>query len=94
MLPTRLLQGHNLVSTITAIGVFEEFQEGKPPMTRKELLSSNHKQSLIEDFRQDKVNKHFQSCLEEQANGRPRRRRSSRKPMRCFLMGGAKRQLS
>ena len=35
MLPTRLLQGHNLVNTIAATGVFEKFQEEKPPMTRE-----------------------------------------------------------
>ena len=50
MLPTRLLQGHNWVSTIEATGVLEKFQEKKPLMTRGELLSSNHRQNLIEDF--------------------------------------------
>ena len=94
MLPTEPLQGHNLVSTTAATRVLEDYQEKEPPITREKLLSKPYRHSLIEDFRQDKVNKHFQSCLEEQANGRPRRRRSSRKPMRCFLMGGAKRQLS
>ena len=51
MLSTRLLQGHNLVSTIEAIGVLEKFQEEKPPTTRGEPLVSNHRQDLIEDFR-------------------------------------------
>ena len=73
MLPTRLLQGHNLVSTIAATGVFEACQEEEPPMTREELLSEGHRQSLIEDFRQAKMDKHadflFQSCLEEEAKG-------------------------
>ena len=41
MLPTRPLQGHNGVSAIEATGVLEEFQE---------LLSSNRRQNLIEDF--------------------------------------------
>ena len=53
MLPTRLLQGHNLVSTIA--GVLEELQEEKPLTTREELLGSNHRQSLIKDFRQAKM---------------------------------------
>ena len=48
MLPTRLLQGHNLVSTIA--GVLEELQEEKPLTTREELLGSNHRQSLIRSF--------------------------------------------
>ena len=48
MLPTRLLQGHNLASTITATGIFGEVQEEKPSMTREELLGSNHRQSLSE----------------------------------------------
>ena len=43
ILPTRLPQGLNLVSPIAATGVFEEFQEETPPMTREELLSNNHR---------------------------------------------------
>ena len=74
MLPTRLLQGHNLVSTTTATGVFEEFQEEEPPMTRKELLSSNHRLSLIEYIKQTRMDRHadflFPSYLEEEARGR------------------------
>ena len=48
MLPTRLLQGHNLVSTIA--GVLEKPQEEEPLMTREELLDSNHRQSLSRTF--------------------------------------------
>ena len=72
MLPTRLLQGHNLVSTIA--GVVEKLQEEKPLMTREELLGGDHRQNLIKDFRQAKMDKHadflFQSCLEKQAKER------------------------
>ena len=43
-------------------------------MTREELLGSNHRQNLLKDFRQAKMDKHadflFQSCLEKQAKGR------------------------
>ena len=98
MMPTKPLQGHNLVSTIAATGVFENCQEKEPPMTRRKLLSENHRQSLIEDFRQDKIDKHedflFQNCLEEEAKGGPRRRCGSRKPMRWLLLDGAQCQLS
>ena len=42
-------------------------------MTREELLSNNHRQGLIESFRQAKMDKHadslFQNCLEEDAKG-------------------------
>ena len=41
MLPARLLQGHNLVSTIAATGAFEKFQEEKPPMTREKNGAAN-----------------------------------------------------
>ncbi len=58
MLPTRLLQGHNLASTITATGIFGEFQEEKPAMTREERLGSNHKQSLSENFEQTRRDRH------------------------------------
>ena len=71
MLPTRLLQGHNLVSTIA--GVLEKLQEEKPLMTREELLGSNHRQNLIKDFgRPDGQHADFlfQSCLEKQAKER------------------------
>ena len=71
MLPTRLLQGHNLASTITATGIFGEVQEEKPSMTREELLGSNHRQSLSEDFKQTRMDRHtdflFPSYLEEEA---------------------------
>ena len=90
MLPTILLQGHNWVSTITATGAFEEFQEEKPPMTRKELLSSNHRQSLIEDFRQARMTGTPICCsrvaLREKREGGPRRYYSSKESMLCFLM--------
>ena len=73
MLPARLPQGRNLVSTIAATGVCKEFQEETPPMTKEELLSNNHRQGLIESFRQAKMDKHadflFQNCLEEDARG-------------------------
>ncbi len=39
MLPTRLLQSHNLVGTIAATGAFEKFQEEKPPMNREKSCS-------------------------------------------------------
>ena len=55
MLPTTPLQDHNLVSTIAATGVFEARPDKEPPMTRKKLLSRNHRQSLIEALRQDKI---------------------------------------
>ena len=55
MLPAKLLQGHNLVCTIVATDVLERFQEEKSPTTREELLSSNHRQNLIEDYRQAKM---------------------------------------
>ena len=48
MLPMRLLQGHNLVSTIDFTGVPEKLQEKKPLMTREELLSSNHEVAFTE----------------------------------------------
>ena len=58
----------------TIAGVLEELQEEKPLMTREELLGSNHRQNLIKDFRQAKMDKHadflFQSCLEKQAKER------------------------
>ena len=46
MLPTRLLQSHNLVSTIAATGAFEKFQEEEPPMTREKNCSEMGRASL------------------------------------------------
>ena len=54
LLPTRLLQSHNLVSTIA--GVLERPQEVEPLMTREELRDINHRQSISKDFRQAKMN--------------------------------------
>ena len=93
MLPTRLPQGRNLASTIAATGVCEEFQEETPPMTKEELLSNNHRQGLIESFRQAKMDKHadflFQNCLKRMRESGPSRCCNSRKLMRCFQMVSA-----
>ena len=71
MLPTKLLQGHNLASTSSTTGIFGEVQEEKPSMSREELLGSNHGQSLSEDFKQTRMDRHtdflFPSYLEEEA---------------------------
>ena len=71
MLPTKLLQGHNLASTISTTGIFGEVQEEKPSMSREELLDSNHEQSLSEDFKQTRMDRHtdflFPSYLEKEA---------------------------
>ena len=40
VLPVRLLQSHNWVNNTAATGVFEKFQEGRPPMTRKRNCSA------------------------------------------------------
>ena len=73
MLPTRLPRSRNSMSTFAATDVFERFQEDTPPMTREELLSKDHRQSLIENPRQAKMDRHagflFQNCLEEDARG-------------------------
>ena len=58
MLPTKLLQGHSLASTISTTGIFGEVQEEKPSMSREELLGSNHGQSLSEDFKQTRMDRH------------------------------------
>ena len=42
MLPTKLLQGHNLASTISTTGIFGEVQEEKPSMSREESFVGNH----------------------------------------------------
>ena len=71
--PTGLLQGHNLVSTIAATGVFEAWQEREPPMTREELIGS-HRQNLIEDCGRPRWRSMpFQSCMDEEAEAGPRR---------------------
>ena len=97
MLPTRLLQGHNLASTITATGIFGEVQEEKPSMTREELLGSNHRQSLSE-AKQTRMDRHtdflFPSYLEEEAREWSTQCCSSKESLRCFLMDGAQRQPS
>ena len=88
MLPTTLLQDHNLVSTIA--GVPGKLQEEKPLMTREGLRDSNHRQNLNKVFREAKMDKHadflLPSCLEKQRGGRPRRCCRNRKPMQRSSM--------
>ena len=58
MLPTRLWQSHNLANTVSATGILGEVQEEKPSLTRKEFLGSNHMQSLSEDCKQTRMDRH------------------------------------
>ena len=90
MLPTRLLRGHNLVSTIADTRVLKTCQEEKPQMTREESLSKSHRHSRSKlSAKSDKYADFlWQSCGSRKRKTGPRRCCSSRKSRRCLLADG------
>jgi hypothetical protein len=69
MLPTRLLQGHNLVDTIAPTGVFAECVEEQPEMTREQLISASHRAVVIDAFRHTRLDAHADFFVQQLRGG-------------------------